>query len=306
MGALTVGPQMVDRYIGHLGRDVIDGRSLGGLKVVIDCANGASSAVAPDVLTALGAAVTVLHAEPDGVNINEGCGSNHPESLRQTVVARKADLGLAFDGDADRLIAVDHLGNVVDGDQIIAICAVDLKERGDLVDDTVVVTVMSNLGFRHAMAHNGISVVETDVGDRYVLEALARGGYSLGGEQSGHVIFRDLASTGDGVLTGIALLDVICRTGRTLAELAEVMVRLPQVLRNVTVSDRDPAIVQHLAADIEAAEEAMGGMGRVLVRPSGTEPMVRVMAEAPTAQEAELTVGRLVEAVLRVTGPPQL
>jgi phosphoglucosamine mutase len=302
VGRLEVDTDAGHRYVRHLREDVLGGRRLSGLRVVIDCANGAASDVAPDVLTGLGAQVTVLHAEPDGVNINADCGSNHPESLRQQVVHRGAEVGLAFDGDADRLTAVDAHGNVVDGDHIIAICALDLHEQERLAADTVVVTVMTNLGFRHAMRDHGISVVETAVGDRYVLEALGKGGYSLGGEQSGHVIFRDLASTGDGVLTGIMLLDVMSRTGRTLADLASVMQRLPQVLCNVTVARRDPALIEHLGADIAAAELALGGEGRVLVRPSGTEPMVRVMVEAPTHDEAQAVADRLVEAVRHATG----
>ena len=290
------------RYTTHLRSGAIDGRRLGGLRVVIDCANGAASGIAPGVLSALGAEVTVLNAEPDGLNINADCGSNHPDGLRHAVVTRGADVGLAFDGDADRLVAVDAAGDLVDGDHIIAICAIDLRERDLLAHETVVVTVMTNLGFRHAMREHGITVVETDVGDRYVLEALGRGGYSLGGEQSGHVIFRDRASTGDGVLTGITLLDVMARSGRPLADLAAVMQRLPQVLRNVRVAHRDPEIVAHLASDIAEADIVLGGEGRVLVRPSGTEPLVRVMVEAPTAAEAAAVADRLVAAVGRVAG----
>lgn len=302
VGGLTAQPGAWERYAEHLERDVIDDRRLTGTRVVIDCANGASSRVAPRVLTALGADVTVINAQPDGVNINESCGSNHPEALQRAVVARRAQVGLAFDGDADRLIAVDADGQVVDGDHIIAVCALDRHERGTLVDDTVVVTVMTNLGFRNAMRGRGINVVETDVGDRYVLEALARGGYSLGGEQSGHVIFSDLASTGDGVLTGIVLLDAMARSGRSLADLASVMTRLPQVLRNVRVPRRDPELLAHLAPDLSQADISLAGVGRVLVRPSGTEPVVRVMVEAPTAEEATTVADTLVAAVERVAG----
>src|SRR5207302_4121447 len=199
----------------------------------------AASAVAPAVCKALGADVTVIHDRPDGMNINASCGSTDPGDLQKLVTSSGSHLGLAFDGDADRVLAVDHAGTVVDGDQIMAICADDLHQRGMLADDTVVVTVMTNLGFRLAMQERGIRVVETQVGDRYVLEALEEGGWSLGGEQSGHVIFRRLATTGDGLLTGLSIMDVLLRSGRTLAQLARIMERLPQVLRNVRVARRD-------------------------------------------------------------------
>jgi phosphoglucosamine mutase len=275
----------------------IDGRRLDGLTAVVDCANGSASVVAPAVLRDLGVEVHVLHDRPDGTNINDGCGSTHTDGLARAVVARGADLGVAFDGDADRVLMVDAAGELVDGDQLIALCAVDRHERGTLPGDAVVVTVMTNLGFRLAMEAHGIAVVETAVGDRYVLEALEARGLALGGEQSGHVIFRDLATTGDGLLTAVQALDVVVRTGRPLAELAGVMSRLPQVLRNVRVARRDPAVVERLAADIAAVEGRLGELGRVLVRPSGTEPLVRVMAEAPTEAEAEAAVADLVRAV---------
>lgn len=301
VGTLLTDSGAWARYADHLERDVLEGRDLSGLKVVIDCANGAAFEVAPRVLTGLGAEVTVLHADPDGENINVGCGSNHPESLQAAVVAHGAHVGLAFDGDADRLTAVDAEGQVVDGDHIIAVCAVDRHARGMLADGTVVVTVMTNLGFRHAMRDEGIEVVETSVGDRSVLQALQERKLSLGGEQSGHVIFADLATTGDGVLAGLQLLDVMARTERPLADLASVMTRLPQVLRNVSVAHRDPALLDHLATDLAEADVALAGEGRVLVRPSGTEPMVRVMVEAPTAAQAAEVADRLVAAVERLT-----
>ena len=285
--------------------DSLEGRRLDGIRVAIDCANGAASVTAADVLRRAGAeVVAVLAADPDGRNINDGCGSTHPAGLQAEVVASGADVGLAFDGDADRVIAVDHTGAVVDGDQLIALCALDLRGRGRLAADTVVVTVMTNLGFRLAMGRHGISVHETQVGDRYVLEALDAGGWSLGGEQSGHVIFRDLATTGDGVLTGLQLLDLVLRSGRPLAELAaEAMVRLPQVLRNVRVADRDGlASAESVWAEVADAEGALGGSGRVLLRASGTEPLVRVMVEAPTSGEAEAVAERLVGAVTRALG----
>ena len=284
----------------------LEGRSLEGIRVALDCANGAASVTAAEVLGQAGAeVVVVLAADPDGVNINDDCGSTHPAGLQAQVVARHADVGLAFDGDADRVIAVDHTGAVVDGDQLIALCAMDLRGRGRLAGDTVVVTVMTNLGFRLAMREQGISVHETQVGDRYVLEALDQGGWSLGGEQCGHVIFRDLATTGDGVLTGLQLLDLVVRSARPLAELAShAMVRLPQVLRNVRVADRDGlAGAGAVWAEVADAEGALGESGRVLLRASGTEPLVRVMVEAPTRTEAEAVADRLVGVVTRALGP---
>jgi phosphoglucosamine mutase len=245
--------------------------------------------------------VSVLHCEPDGTNINDGCGSTHPDALAREVVARGADVGIAFDGDADRVLLVDGAGNLVDGDHIIAICAIDRHDRGVLAGDSVVVTVMTNLGFRLAMEKRGIDVVETAVGDRYVLEALEARGLALGGEQSGHVIFRDLATTGDGLLTAVQALDALVRSGRPLADLAAgAMTRLPQVLRNVRVTSGAAEAVAALAPAIAAVEARLGPQGRVLVRPSGTEPLVRVMAEAPTAAEAEAAVSELVEAVGRL------
>jgi phosphoglucosamine mutase len=276
----------------------IDGRRLDGLRVVVDCANGAASRIGPDVLRALGAEVTVLHAEPDGTNINAGCGSTHPADLQQAVTAAGAAVGIAFDGDADRALAVDADGRLIDGDQIIAITAIDRHERGLLVEDTVVVTVMTNLGFRLGMAEHGIHVHEVPVGDRYVLEALAERGLTLGGEQSGHVIFADRATTGDGLLTAIQLLDVVARSGRPLAELADAaMTRLPQVLRNVRITTGAAAAAAAVADDVAAVEAELGDHGRVLIRASGTEPLVRVMVEAPTAALAEAAAERLVGAV---------
>jgi len=280
----------------------LDGRGLDGIHVVVDCANGAASHVAPAVLEALGARVDVMGAEPDGRNINDGCGSTHPEALQRRVVEVGADVGLAFDGDADRVLAVDARGRLVDGDHLIAICAIDLAGRGLLAADTVVVTVMTNLGFRLAMAERGITVVETAVGDRYVLEALGQGGFSLGGEQSGHLIFSDLATTGDGILSGLQVLDLMARSVRPLADLAaEAMTSLPQVLRNVKVKQRGLDVSAAVAEEVAAVEGELGERGRVLIRPSGTEPLVRVMVEAPTAEEAESAAARLAAAVERVS-----
>lgn len=302
VGRLATDTSAFDEYVAHLVGS-LEGRRLDHLRVVLDCANGAAFQAAPRALVALGADVEVIGHQPDGTNINEGCGSTFPMALQQAVVAAGADVGLALDGDADRVLAVDGQGGLVDGDHLLALCAQDLRSRGLLREDTVVVTVMTNLGFRHAMAAQGITVQETAVGDRYVLEALERGGWSLGGEQSGHLIFRELATTGDGTLTGLMLLDLVRRQGRPLAELAaEAMTRLPQVLRNVRVAVRDPGVVERLRPAIDDAEAELGGQGRVLVRPSGTEPLVRVMVEAPTEQEAEETVARLVAEVERALG----
>jgi phosphoglucosamine mutase len=276
----------------------LEGRDLAGMRIVVDCANGANSQVAPQVLRALGAEVTVLSADPDGTNINAGCGSTHPGSLQQAVQAEAAEVGIAFDGDADRLVAVDHSGELVDGDQIIALCALDLARRGQLAHRTVVVTVMSNLGFHRGMQAAGIDVVQTAVGDRNVLEALGSGGFSLGGEQSGHIIFADRSSTGDGLLAALTLLDLVRRSGRPLAELAaEAMTRLPQVLVNVAVSAPMPDVTERLAAQLAAAADDLGADGRVLVRPSGTEPVVRVMVEATDHVRAERVANGLADAV---------
>jgi phosphoglucosamine mutase len=304
-GTLAVGDALGAVVAADGGRRYADGleglfqpRHLAGLTVILDCANGAASTVASGVFSALGARVGVMNDQPDGININAGCGSNHPEALAKEVVEAGADVGLAFDGDADRVIAVDHTGAIVDGDQIIVLCALDRRIRGKLAGDTVVVTVMANLGLRQAMSARGIQIVETAVGDRYVLEKMEAGGFSLGGEQSGHVIFRDLATTGDGILTGLQVLDVMVRSGRRLADLAAVMTRHPQVLRNVPVgSSRSLDDASEIWDEVRAAEERLGRDGRVLVRASGTEPVVRVMVEAVTLEDAEQTCAALCAAV---------
>ncbi|CAM8653529.1 {ManB} Phosphomannomutase [Acidimicrobiia bacterium] len=270
------------------------------MRIVIDCANGAASSVAPGIFRGLGLEVDVLHAQPDGRNINDACGSTHPEDLQRAVVASGAALGLAFDGDADRLLAVDERGELVDGDQLIALFARDLHDRGELAGNRVVVTVMSNLGFRLAMDEQGIEVVETPVGDRHVLEALARTSSSLGGEQSGHIVFADRATTGDGVLSGVQLVDLVGRTQTPLSTLAgEVMDRLPQVLRNVRLEHRRDDIAEAIAGEIAAVEQSLGARGRVLIRLSGTEPLVRVMVEAPTLVQAEDAADNLAAAVIQ-------
>jgi phosphoglucosamine mutase len=286
-----------ETYVEHLCRMFPSG-DLAGVRVVVDGANGAMSAVAPIALSRLGAIVHPIHVDPDGTNINAECGATHPSEVAAAVVEHGADVGLAFDGDGDRLIAVDHLGQLVDGDRLMALLAADLKVSGRLAHNTVVVTVMSNLGFRHAMAALDIDIVETAVGDRYVLEALESGGYSLGGEQSGHVILRDLATTGDGLLAGIELLHLVHRAGRPLAELASVAMEIyPQVLVNVRVASRPANVTELLADEIAAAEASLAGEGRVLLRPSGTEPLVRVMVEAATEELAGRTARSLAAAV---------
>ena len=280
-----------------------EGRRLDGLRIVIDCANGAASEIAPWVLAELGAWVTALHDSPNGDNINERCGSTDPAQLSLAVVEHQADLGLAFDGDADRVIAVDQTGRIIDGDVLLALFALDLAERGRLAGNTVAVTVMTNLGFRLAMEGRGIAVRETDVGDRHVLAALDADGLSLGGEQSGHIIFRSLSTTGDGVLTGIALADLVLRAGRSLADLSLGLVeRVPQRLVNVPIPR--PERLADCAEVWEAvvkAEAELGHEGRVLLRPSGTEPLVRVMVEARGEAQADAVAAQLagiVEAAL--------
>jgi len=283
----ATGDDVIAEYVDHV-VSIAGGRTGSSMRVVVDAANGAASSLARIVFERLGVDVVVIGDEPDGTNINDACGATFPAAVAEAVVARGADVGIALDGDADRLIAVDHTGRVVDGDHIIAIAAIDLAARGLLANDTVVVTTMTNLGFHHAMRAAGIGVVTTDVGDRYVLEALAAGGHVLGGEQSGHVIFADHATTGDGMLTAVALLDIIARSGRPLADLAaSAMTSLPQILVNVEVSERVPDVAELLADDVARLETALAGSGRVLLRPSGTEPLVRVMVEAATAREAD-------------------
>jgi phosphoglucosamine mutase len=285
-----------DRYVVHL-LGTLPNR-LDGLHVVLDCAHGAAAGVSPETFRDAGAKVTVIGADPDGMNINDGVGSTHLEQLQAAVREHGADVGIAHDGDADRCLAVDADGNVVDGDKIMAILAVSMHERGTLTDDTLVVTVMSNLGLRRAMAERGIRVVETKVGDRYVLEALAAERLALGGEQSGHVIMTEFATTGDGVLTGLHLVAEMARTGRTLAELASVMTVYPQVLVNVRGVDHHAlADDEVIAAAVAAVEGELGDSGRVLLRPSGTEPMVRVMVEASEQDAAERHAAGLAEVV---------
>jgi len=293
-----VGPAYLDHVVASIDPAADGALPLSGLRVVVDCANGAASALALDAFTALGASATSLHDRPDGRNINDASGSTHPEALQAAVVAAGADCGFAFDGDADRMLAVDAAGRLVDGDQLIAIAAIDLKSRGRLANDTVVVTVMTNLGFRIGMRRHGISVVDTAVGDRYVLEALDTGSFVLGGEQSGHIIFRDRATTGDGLLSAVTIAEVISRSGRPIADLADsAMTRLPQVLRNVRVAGPAGDVAAKIANEVRAVEAALGETGRVLVRASGTEPLVRVMVEATDEATAEHWAAHLADAV---------
>jgi phosphoglucosamine mutase len=268
-----------DRYVLHL-LSTLPNR-LDGLKVVLDCAHGAASGCSPQVFKDAGADVVLIGADPDGLNINDGVGSTHLQKLQEAVLVTGADLGIAHDGDADRCLAVDHEGSVVDGDQIMAILALAMKNAGSLKDNVLVATVMSNLGLKLALQREGISVRETAVGDRYVLEGMREGGYNLGGEQSGHVIFADYATTGDGVLTGLQLSAQIARTGKTLKDLAGAMIKLPQLMINVKDVDKQRAgSDEGVAAAISRAEQELGDTGRVLLRPSGTEALVRVMVEA--------------------------
>jgi phosphoglucosamine mutase len=302
VGRISTDFDAADLYRAHL-RAALDGRELAGMRIVVDCANGAASDFAPGVLRDLGAEVTVLHDSPDGSNINDKCGSTNPEELARTVVETGAELGLALDGDADRVIAVDHTGTIVDGDVLLALFALDLSARGRLAGNTVVVTVMTNLGFRLAMEAKGIGVRETDVGDRHVLAALDADGLALGGEQSGHIIFRSLSTTGDGVLTGLALADLMRRAGSSLAELSDgLVVRVPQVLVNVPIPQPERlADCAEVWEAVALAEAELGHEGRVLLRASGTEPIVRVMVEARQEADANAVAAQLtgiVEAAL--------
>lgn len=285
VGRVRRFPDATDRYVERLLAGLP--HRLDGLRVVVDCAHGAASVASPRALREAGAEVIVIGAEPDGFNINEGYGSTHLARLRDAVIAHEAHAGIAHDGDADRCLAIDHLGRDVDGDQIMAILALAFRDHGALHRNTLVTTVMSNLGLRLAMEREGVQIVQTAVGDRYVLEEMRRCGYCLGGEQSGHVVMSDHATTGDGVLTGLHLLSRMAETGRSLADLASVMQRFPQVLVNVRGVDRDRTGTDEvLAAAVAKAEAGLGGTGRVLLRPSGTEPLVRVMVEAPAADQA--------------------
>lgn len=296
VGRVINGDALIEKYIEHL-LSTID-VSLAGLKVVVDCANGASSFTAPVALSRAGAEVIAIANTPDGWNINDGVGSTHLDYLRNAVLKNGADVGIAHDGDADRCLAIDAAGNEIDGDVIMAILANGFKAQGKLKANTIVGTVMSNLGFLHAMAESGIEVVTTAVGDRYVLEAMLQSDFNLGGEQSGHVIMRDHANTGDGLLTALQLLAQVKRSGQTLQELSHVMVRFPQVLINVkNVAKERLSTSSVIANAVKAAETELGSNGRVLLRASGTEPLVRVMVEAQSDAVAQNVATKLAQVV---------
>lgn len=305
VGTLSARPDAAENYVNHL-TAVLGGPKLGALRVVLDCANGAASELAPRVLRDLGADVSALCDRPDGTNINTSCGSTYPQALQEAVLEEGAAVGLAFDGDADRVLAVDEEGELIDGDQMLALFAADRKRRGQLANDTVVVTVMTNLGFHLAMEKIGVKVVQTQVGDRWVSEAMEEGGFQLGGEQSGHIIFGDLSTTGDGLLTAIVLLGLIADAGEPLAELAKgAMTRLPQVLRSVRVADGNQARLESadkIWDEVRSVETELGSSGRVVLRASGTEPLVRVMVEAPAPATADAAVERLVSVVTSELG----
>ncbi len=297
VGRVTPYGATVEEYADHL-LSTLDHRPA-GLRVVLDCANGAAVEVGPRALRDAGVAVFAINDQPNGVNINEGCGSTHLAGLREAVLAHGADAGFALDGDADRCLAIDHTGATVDGDQLMALLALDLHERGRLPHDTVVATVMSNLGFVQAMRRAGITVHQTAVGDRYVLEAMREGGFTLGGEQSGHIIMSEHATTGDGILSALQVLQRMARTGSSLRELASVVTRLPQVLVNVSGVDRLRTDDPELTEAVLREQDKLGDTGRILLRPSGTEPLVRVMVEAATPGEARAVADRLADVVRR-------
>jgi phosphoglucosamine mutase len=285
VGHVTRFADAEDRYLLHLLKSLPN--KLDGLTVVVDCANGAASSVSPDAFRNAGAKVIVIGASPDGLNINEGCGSTHLSALQAAVLEHKADAGVAHDGDADRCLMVDHTGAIVDGDQIMAILALSMKARGELARNTLVATVMSNLGLKIAMKEAGITMLETQVGDRYVLEEIRENGYTLGGEQSGHVILSQYATTGDGVLTGMRVMAEVAKSGKTLHELASQIEIYPQVLINVQGVDRSRVADEVVQQAVKEAQAELGETGRVLLRASGTEPVIRVMVEAAEMGQAQ-------------------
>ena len=299
VGRITRSVDADRRYLDHL--LVATPNPLGGLRVVVDCAHGAASDLAPEVYRRAGAEVVVIGGSPDGLNINAGVGSTYLTGLRAAVISEQADLGIAHDGDADRCLAIAADGSDVDGDVILALLAVSLRDRGRLVKDTVVATVMANIGFHQAMAREGITVKTTGVGDRYVLEEMRAGGYSLGGEQSGHLILADHATTGDGLLSALHLMATVAASGKPLAELATLVTNYPQVLINVRVSDKAAvAGSPQVLAAVARAEAELADSGRVLLRPSGTEALVRVMVEAGTSEDAQRIAEQVAEVVSNV------
>jgi phosphoglucosamine mutase len=296
IGRVVDAEDAADRYLRHVGK--VSTLGLDGLTVVVDCAHGAASSVAPRAYRAAGARVIAINADPNGLNINDGCGSTHLDGLRSAVLAHRADLGLAHDGDADRCLAIDANGELVDGDAIMVVLALAMQEAGELAAKTLVTTVMSNLGLHMAMRSAGITVRTTGVGDRYVLEELRAGEYSLGGEQSGHIVMPALGSTGDGIVTGLRLMTRMAQTGSSLADLASTMQALPQVLINVEVADKAAAAAAPaVQTAVDQAEAELGDTGRILLRPSGTEPVIRVMVEAPEEDVAQRVATRVAEAV---------
>lgn len=301
VGKLTYEYNLASRYVNHIISTATT--NLNGLKVVLDCSNGANSEIAPVILRSLGADVTVIFDRPDGDNINNGCGSTHLEALQKAVVEEGADLGIANDGDADRCLAVDENGEVLDGDQIMLICALELKKRRHLNDNTLVTTVMSNIGLHKAMAKYGCKTVKTAVGDRYVLEEMLKHNYSIGGEQSGHIIFTEFAKTGDGILTAVQLMCAMVKNNKTLSELAQLMKKYPQVLLNVRVKDKngweEKEAIQKI---IEKYKQELGDDGQILVRASGTEPLIRVMAEGPDQVQLDRIVNEIGNVVKKELG----
>jgi len=285
-------------FVSHLLSTLTTETPLAGLKVVVDCANGSASVVGPEALRRAGAEVIAIHAAPNGLNINDGCGSTHLDDLRAAVVDHAADAGIAFDGDADRCLAIDALGNDVDGDHILGILAISMAASGTLIKDTVVSTVMANLGFNQAMEAAGITVISTAVGDRYVLESMREHGFVLGGEQSGHVVMSEFGTTGDGILTALHLLARVGGSGKSLAELAGVVTKLPQVLINVGGVDRNAlGSNERVSAELELLESSLQGSGRILLRPSGTEPVIRVMVEAESLTKAQQVAEQLAQVI---------
>jgi phosphoglucosamine mutase len=295
VGRIRSDHDLVEKYLHHLNSSISN--SLEDLTVVVDGANGSASLVGPEALRRAGAQVISIHCEPDGLNINENCGSTHMDDLFAAVVKHGADLGIAHDGDADRCLAVDAEGNFVDGDQILAILASGRKARGELVGDTVVATVMSNLGFNIAMKERGIDVIAAAVGDRYVLEEMRTGGFTIGGEQSGHVVLSEFATTGDGVLTALHLMSEMKSTGQSMKELAAIVDRLPQVLINVPNVDKGSISKAAVLDAVSKLNQDLGDTGRILLRPSGTEPLIRVMVEAATAEQAQAVAKELANVV---------
>lgn len=301
VGTIEHRPDLAEEYIKYA-LSTVQG-DFSGMKIVVDCANGSSYAVTPEVLRRLGAEVIVLHNEPNGININDNCGSVHLESLQAAVKEHGADMGIAHDGDADRCLTVDEKGEVVDGDHMMAICALKLQKEGKLADDTLVATVMSNIGLHQAMKAAGIRIEVTPVGDRYVLENMRANGYVLGGEQSGHIIFGDVATTGDGLVTALQIVQAVRMSGTTLSELSACMTTFPQLLVNVRVKTKAGwETNEAILAAIREGEAALGDAGRILVRPSGTEPLIRVMAEGPTAEALDEIVGKIADVVRKEQG----